>query len=139
MRAAVNATVVDASVLVSAVSETTPVATELRRRLAATYCHAPHLLDAEVGQALRRKERCGELDADTALAALRQCRRTVYKRYPLGTALAELAWSMRENVSYYDGLYVGLAAILRLPLLTLDARLAAAPNLPCEVELVADT
>lgn len=134
-----NDLVVDASALVKALSETTAGAAELRDRLAMSHCHAPHLVDAEVGQVLRRKERRGELEADAALGALRLCRLAVAERYPLNTALAELAWSMRDNVTYYDGLYVGLAAILRVPLLTLDARLAKAPSLPCEVELVADT
>lgn len=133
-----NDLVIDASVLVCALTGTTATAAQLRDRLATTRCHAPHLVDAEVGQALRRQTRCGELDEAKAVTALRMLKHAVEERYPQAVGLAELAWSMRENVSYYDGLYAGLAAILRLPLLTMDARLARAPNLPCEVELVTD-
>ena len=46
------------------------------------------------------------------------------------------AWALRDNVTYYDALYVALAARLGYPLLTADARLARAPGLPCAVELV---
>jgi predicted nucleic acid-binding protein len=134
----VNDAVVDASVLVCALAENSARAASVRERLAVTECHAPHLVDAEVGQALRRMTRSGKLDADQAVTALRALKDAVEERYPQAIALAELSWSMRDNLTYYDGLYVGLAAILRIPLLTLDARLAKAPNLPCEVELVAD-
>lgn len=129
--------VVDASVVVCALAETTDEAKALRDRLAKTSCHAPHVVDAEVGHALRRLERLGQVEPDAALTALRMLRHVVTSRYPQGGALAELAWSMRENVSYYDALYVSLAAILRIPLLTMDTRLAGAPGLACEVELVA--
>jgi predicted nucleic acid-binding protein len=137
MRGVMNELATDASALLYALTEPTDRAAALRARLARTHCHAPHLVDAEVGQALRRKARRGELDPDTAHATLHVIRSTVDTRYPLSGALAELAWAMRDNLSYYDGLYVGVAAALRVPLLTADARLAAAPNLPCEVELVA--
>ena len=41
--------------------------------------------------------------------------------------LAERAWELRENVSFYDALYVALAEALEAPLVTLDARLAGRP------------
>jgi predicted nucleic acid-binding protein len=50
--------------------------------------------------------------------------------------LAPTAWGLRHNFSYCDALYVALAARLRAPLLTADKRLANAPGLPCEVELI---
>jgi predicted nucleic acid-binding protein len=50
--------------------------------------------------------------------------------------LAPTGWSLRHDFSYYDALYVALAARLRAPLLTADERLANAPGLPCEVELI---
>jgi len=52
--------------------------------------------------------------------------------------LATAAWALRENVSFYDGLYVALAAALALPLVTADGRLSKAPGLRCEVENVAE-
>jgi predicted nucleic acid-binding protein len=51
-------------------------------------------------------------------------------------ALVVDASAMCENVTFYDGLYVALAAALRAPLLTADERLSPAPRLGCPVELV---
>ena len=50
--------------------------------------------------------------------------------------MSSLAWELRHVVSFYDGLYVALATMLDLPLLTSDARLAKAPGLPCRCELI---
>jgi predicted nucleic acid-binding protein len=130
--------VTDASTLVCALTRHTETADGLRRRLAAAHCHAPHVVDAEVGHAFRRKERRGELDSDEARIALRKLPGLVDDRYPHTGLIAELAWLQRDNLTYYDALYVAVAAALRVPLLTLDARLAKAPNLPCEVELLVD-
>ncbi len=55
---------------------------------------------------------------------------------PARWPLAERAWTLRHNLSFYDALYVALADRLDVPLLTGDARLARAPGLPCEIELV---
>jgi predicted nucleic acid-binding protein len=40
------------------------------------------------------------------------------------------------NFSYYDALYVALAARLGVPLLTADKRIASVPGLPCAVEVI---
>jgi predicted nucleic acid-binding protein len=97
---------------------------------------APHLVDAEVGHVLRREVRIGELSAGSARAAL-----NALARFPLWRArhrdLLDRAWSLRADVSFYDGLYVALAERLDLPLLTLDARLARAPGLGVDVEVIA--
>jgi predicted nucleic acid-binding protein len=96
---------------------------------------APHLVDAEVGHVLRREVRVGELSARAARAALDDL-----AKLPLWRAshrsLLDRAWSLRANVSFYDGLYVALAERLDLPLLTLDVRLARAPGLRVEVEAI---
>jgi predicted nucleic acid-binding protein len=97
---------------------------------------APALVDAEVGNALRRQVRAKELNVRKARAALDDLLDMRLQRVPLG-ALAERSWQLRDNVSFYDGLYVALAEGMHAPLLTLDARLANAPGLRTEVELVA--
>ena len=51
--------------------------------------------------------------------------------------LVERAWELRDNVSFYDGLYVALAEAMDAPLLTTDRKLAAAPGLRVRVELIA--
>ena len=96
---------------------------------------APALVDAEVGNALRRQVRADEITARKARAALEDFLEMRLQRVP-HPALVDRAWQLRDNVSFYDGLYVALAEALKMPLLTLDARLALAPGLRAEVELI---
>lgn len=128
--------VLDASALVFGLTSEAPSASVLRQRFAHLDCHAPHHIDAEVGNVLRRKERRGELDSQAALTALRAGRHMVDQRYPHAGPLAESAWRLRESITFYDALYVALAMNLGASLITADKRLAAAPTLSCEVEVV---
>ena len=127
--------VLDASVAVRALLSARETDRVLRERVRQSSCHAPHLIDAEVGSVLRRRAAAGAIEVDSAAAALRAFRNLITDRYP-HTTYAEVAWALRYNVSYYDALYVALAARLGYPLLTTDARLSRAPGLPCEVELI---
>lgn len=111
-------------------------AVDLRRRLAAEVCHAPHLIDAEIGNVLRRHVLRGELAGADAEALLHLAGPLIDHRHEMTGALARGAWALRENMSFYDGLYAALAAALTVPLLTADGRLAKAPRLPCVVEQV---
>jgi predicted nucleic acid-binding protein len=96
---------------------------------------APELLDAEVGQVLRRSLRRRALDPERALLALNELGTLPVHRIP-HEMLVHAAWSMRDRVSFYDGLYAALATMLGEPLLTLDARLGRA-GLDLEVEVLA--
>lgn len=98
--------------------------------------HAPHLIDAEVGNVLRRHERSGRISAQEAEAALGAGRVLIECLYPHAGPLGELAWTWRTNLSFYDALYVALAVRLGVPLITADVRLSKAPSLACEVEIV---
>jgi len=84
---------------------------------------APHLIDAEVGHALRRSVRLGKLTADAAGQALWEIDELPVERVE-HELLIHVAWGLRDNFSFYDGLYVALALMLEEPLLTFDARLA---------------
>jgi predicted nucleic acid-binding protein len=127
--------VVDASAVIHALLPIDAGAAPLLARLGEATCHAPYLVDAEVGSVLRRGARLGRIEAVIAEGALRTLDSLVTNRYPHGI-LAGAAWALRENLTYYDALYVALAARLDYPLLTADARLARSPGLPCEVELI---
>lgn len=96
---------------------------------------APYLLDAEVGQALRRYVRAGKLDAEVAGRRLWQIDDLLVERVE-HEFLIHVAWSLRDNVTFYDGLYVALALMIEEPLLTLDARLARAGD-HAEIEVLA--
>lgn len=97
--------------------------------------HAPHLLDAEVTQVLRRHESRGELDAARGRAALDLLRHMPIIRHG-HTHLIARAWTLRRNLTAYDAVYVALAELLGAVLLTRDQRLAAAPGHRAHVEVV---
>lgn len=46
-------------------------------------------------------------------------------------------WELRDDLTGYDAAYVAAAEALDCPLVTADARLAAAPGIRCEVRLAA--
>lgn len=96
---------------------------------------APQLLDAEIGQTLRRYVRLGALDADVAGNRLWRADKLPVERVE-HEFLVHVAWSLRDSISFYDALYVALALMLEEPLLTLDARLARA-GLDAEIEVLA--
>lgn len=96
---------------------------------------APHLLDLEVAQVLRRYLRAGELTAERAGEALADFREMRIERHPHEPLLQRI-WELRENLTAYDAAYVALAEALDTTLLTRDGRLAAAPGHTAAVELL---
>ena len=97
--------------------------------------HAPHLLDLEVAQVLRRHASSGGLDADRCRAALSAMAEFPLTRHPHHLLLPRI-WQLRHNLSAYDAAYVALAEVLDAPLLTADRRIATAPGHRARVELV---
>jgi predicted nucleic acid-binding protein len=94
---------------------------------------APHLIDAEVGHTLRREVRLGRMDVEAATEALWEIDDLPLRRIE-HEPLVHIAWDLRDNLSFYDGLYVALALMLNEPLLTFDTRLARTGlDLPIEV------
>jgi predicted nucleic acid-binding protein len=126
--------VVDASVFVELLSDGEHKEVAEERLDADEYAlWAPHLVDAEVGQVLRRWVRSGKLTADAAGRALWEVDELPVERVE-HELLIHVAWGLRDNFSFYDGLYVALALMLDEPLLTFDARLArSGVGLPIEV------
>ncbi len=97
--------------------------------------HAPHLLDLEAEQVLRRLVRNQVIPprrADEAIVDLLDLRIT---RYPHFAFLPRI-WHYRHHLSAYDAAYVALAEALDATLITRDARLAAAPNHAATIELL---
>lgn len=96
--------------------------------------HAPHLLDLEVAQVLRRLVREGAVSihrADQAVEDLQDLRMT---RYPHVVFLPRI-WRLRQNLSAYDVAYIALAEQLGATLLTRDTRLASFRNHVAQTEL----
>ncbi|MGA7077076.1 MAG: type II toxin-antitoxin system VapC family toxin [Terriglobales bacterium] len=96
--------------------------------------HAPHLLDLEVGQVLRRLVREGTVSAQRAEQAIEDLLDLRIIRYPHFVLLPRI-WQLRHNLSAYDAAYVALAENLGARLLTRDARLASASGLSAPIEL----
>ena len=126
--------VIDASALVIAVADTTDRGARARGLLAEGSA-APHLIDAEVGQGVRGLVLRGKLDSQLAERSLDAAQHLVVDRYP-HPPLRPRAWLLRHQVSFYDGLYVALAEVLQLALVTADAKLASAIGPRSAFELV---
>jgi predicted nucleic acid-binding protein len=127
--------VLDASAVIDWLIQT-PAGRIIERRIYSRMetLHAPHLLDLEVAQVLRRLSREGAISdqrADTAIQDLVQLR---IVRYPHLFLLPRI-WQHRHHLSAYDAAYVALAEKLGAALITRDGRLAAAARHDARVEL----
>lgn len=97
--------------------------------------HAPHLIDAEAAQALRRMVGAGGLPPRSGERALADLLDLPLQRHP-HTLLLQRAWELRRSISAYDAMYVALAEALDAPLLTHDGRLARAHGHRARIELI---
>lgn len=128
--------VVDASALLEVLLRT-PAAKTVETRLFASgvTLHAPHLLDVEVAQVVRRFAAKGEIDDARGRAALDDLADLPLHRYPHDIFLPRI-WGLRANVTAYDAAYIALAEALDAPLITRDQRLAATAGHRARVEVV---
>ena len=122
--------VIDAGVLVELIASDLDPETLGEDELA-----IPHLADTEVLSALRSLAGRGELEPRQAREAVTVFSRLELTRFPAEN-LRQRIWGLRHNLSAYDATYVALAETLGVDLLTTDARLAAAPGVECQIELV---
>lgn len=84
---------------------------------------APHLVDVEVAQVLRRYAQRGEVGEDLARTLVDELIELPITRYEHRAVLAR-AFELRANATIYDAVYLALAEALEAPLLTADAALA---------------
>jgi predicted nucleic acid-binding protein len=96
--------------------------------------HAPHLLDLEATQVLRRLSLQRVVSAHRADEAVRDLLDLRVTRYPHLVLLPRI-WQLRHNFSAYDAAYVVLAEKLGATLVTRDARLASVTGHVALVEL----
>lgn len=97
--------------------------------------HAPHLIDVEVAQVLRRLVRKREMTSARGEQALDDLREFALSRYPHSLLLPRV-WSLRDNATAYDATCLALAEVLEATLLTCDTALATIPGHFANVEVV---
>jgi predicted nucleic acid-binding protein len=118
--------VVDASALLELLLRT-PKAAALDALLLdpATQLHAPHLIDVEILETLRRLTLGRAITSQRAELALQDAGLLVIERHA-HVDLGRRTWALRDSLTACDALYVVLAEALEAPLVTCDARLARA-------------
>lgn len=127
--------VVDASVLAPALGDDGDDGDQARSRLRGERLTAPHLIDVEVASAWRGLAAAGHLSARRVALALTDLQELPIRRAPHQPLLAR-CWELRAYLTMYDATYVALAEALEAPLVTADRRIAAAPGLRCQVEVL---
>ena len=127
--------VVDSSAIIDVLLRK-PSARELKQRFLAERekLQAPHLIDLEVLQVIRRFARLGDIDVQRARFAIDDHQQLPIERHRHDTLLG-LIWQLRNNFTAYDAIYVALGIALDATLITADKPLAraAAAYLPVEV------
>jgi len=128
--------VIDASALTEVLLQTraAPKVSERLFRRGETLA-APHLIDVEIAQVLRRYEAGGQLDESRAREALADMADMPLTRYP-HVVLLQRIWELRHYMTAYDAAYVTLAEALEVPLVTRDSGLARAPGHHAVIELL---
>jgi predicted nucleic acid-binding protein len=127
--------VLDASAVIELLLQT-DTGRRVARRIAprSQGLHAPHLVDVEVLQVLRRYEAHGALSPQRAAEAVADLAQVDLRRHPHDVLLSRI-WELRASVTAYDAAYLALAEALRAPLLTTDGRLARAHGHRASVEV----
>ena len=96
--------------------------------------HAPHLLDLEVEQVLRRLVAQGVVTGLRAQQAIEDLLDLRITRYPHDVLLSRI-WQLRHNFSAYEAAYITLAEELGALLVTRDGRLALNSGHSASIEL----
>lgn len=124
--------VCDASALVALLIDAGDAGEWVTEMLDGALLAAPSLIGYETANIIRRHELVGLISSDQAAQAHGDLLDLSIEQWPF-ELLAERAWELRSNLSIYDASYIALAERMAAPLVTLDARLARAPNIRCEV------
>lgn len=128
--------VIDTSAALAAVLDD-PHVPRLKSRIAGDDdLRAPHLIDVEALHVLRGMVMRGSVDERRAGAAREDLADLSLVRYP-HEAFTDRIWELRHNLTAYDAAFVALAEALEVPLVTCDAKLAAAPGHAATIELFA--
>jgi predicted nucleic acid-binding protein len=98
--------------------------------------HAPDLILAELGNALRKKVHLGLVTSEQALDALRRAPTFFARIHPLldlATRATEIAIDIEHPI--YDCFYLALAERERLPMVSADRRLLGQKRMPRGIDV----
>ena len=128
--------VVDASAITEFLLQT-PLGARVEARLFRDHAefHAPHLIDVEVVQALRRLVRTGEVRPGRAQEAVEDLAGLDIRRHAHIDFVGR-AWGLRDNLTAYDAMYVALAEAIDAPLVTCDGPLGATPGHAVRIDVI---
>ena len=126
--------VLDASAAIELVLRT-PAGASVARRLMGEAIHAPHLLDLEVCNVLRRLESKGTITLVDSRTALDDFQALAIERHGHDLLVPRI-WQLRRNVTSYDAAYLSLAELLWAPVVTRDAKLAASTGHRATIDLI---
>ena len=96
--------------------------------------HAPHLIDVEVAQVVRRYVASRQMEPERGRMALEDLADFPLRRYPHDLLLPRV-WALRGNLTAYDAIYVALAEALDATLITRDRKLAGAAGVLARIEV----
>ena len=122
--------VVDASLVVAALTGGGDTGRWAEGILLSDHLAAPHLMPVEAANILRRAVLAGDVSRDVASLAhadLQSLRLDLFPYAPV----ASRAWALRDNLTLYDAWHVALAELLGAHLATIDRRLARAAGPEC--------
>lgn len=104
-------------------------------RLADETLAAPELIDLEVTSVWRRQVAARLMPARRAADAVTDLANLPLRRSSHRPLLGRI-WQLRQAITPYDAAYIALAEVLNVVLVTADRRLARAPGLKCDVEIL---
>ena len=117
--------------LIAALVDAGPLGAWAEDILASGSLHAPELARAEATNILRRIELAKQItksEANVAHDDLMHLELELFSFDPF----ADRIWQLRHTVTSYDAWYVAVAEVLKLPLATLDKKLAKASGPRCK-------
>lgn len=127
--------VTDAGVWVRAIVDEEPDDPIRSRLVKEGFVAAPALIDLEFVNVLRGLLTKRSIALSAAELALADFLQAPIDRHSHQSLLPRV-WELRNNLTAYDAAYVALAEALGADLLSIDRRIAGAPNIRCRVILV---
>jgi predicted nucleic acid-binding protein len=129
-----RAVVCDASAIVALLLDDGRAGQWAAEQLQGRQLLAPDLMPFEAANIVRRQELAGTTSADQAAQAHADLLDLAVELWPY-ELLSGVCWARRQNLSIYDAAYVAIAEVTDSALVTLDARIAEAPDLLCRILL----